>query len=134
MAFNDTYRLSAHAIIFDQQQRVLLLRQTYGDLAWGLPGGAVDPGETVVDTLRRECREELGCDVVVGALTGVYLHTKLNAHVLLFRCQLQDDAVIKLSGEHSDWKYCPRDELAKVQRQRIEDCLAYDGLLKTAMF
>jgi 8-oxo-dGTP diphosphatase len=37
---------------------------------WELPGGMVEPGESDVDGLRRECAEELGVDVVVGDRVG----------------------------------------------------------------
>ena len=37
---------------------------------WELPGGRVEPGESDVDAVVRECREELGVDVVAGAPIG----------------------------------------------------------------
>lgn len=37
-------------------------RTWYPDV-WDFPGGHVEDGETVLDTVRRECREELGIDV-----------------------------------------------------------------------
>jgi 8-oxo-dGTP diphosphatase len=37
---------------------------------WELPGGRVEPGESAVDAVRRECMEELGVDVTVGAAVG----------------------------------------------------------------
>jgi 8-oxo-dGTP diphosphatase len=37
---------------------------------WEFPGGKVEPGESEVDALVRECREELGVVVRVGALLG----------------------------------------------------------------
>jgi 8-oxo-dGTP diphosphatase len=37
---------------------------------WELPGGRVEPGESDVDAVVRECQEELGVDVEVGAPIG----------------------------------------------------------------
>ncbi|MEU5865652.1 MULTISPECIES: (deoxy)nucleoside triphosphate pyrophosphohydrolase [unclassified Nonomuraea] len=37
---------------------------------WEFPGGKVDPGESEVDALVRECREELGVEITVGARVG----------------------------------------------------------------
>lgn len=37
---------------------------------WEFPGGKVEPGETEVDAVVRECEEELGVRVEVGARVG----------------------------------------------------------------
>ncbi|MEU4576715.1 (deoxy)nucleoside triphosphate pyrophosphohydrolase [Nonomuraea sp. ATR24] len=37
---------------------------------WEFPGGKVDPGESELDALVRECREELGVEIAVGERVG----------------------------------------------------------------
>lgn len=134
MGFEDRFRMSVHAVITDAQERVLLVRATYADEAWGLPGGALDPGETVHEALLRECREELGCRVEVRYLSGVYYHPKVESHALIFRCGLSEGANIRLSSEHSACAYFPLEELSAVQRQRVEDCLRFDGNARSRRF
>lgn len=134
MAFEDHFRLSAHAVIADDAGRVLQLKATYGSLSWGLPGGALEPGETIHECVARECREELGQEVRVRYLTGVYYHNVYNSHVFIFRCELPDAAGIVLSSEHSDFRYFQLSELSAVQRKRVGDCLQFNGVVMSERF
>ena len=45
----------------------LIVRQQIG---WGIVGGTLEPGETYMDTLRRELLEEAGCELVNFELMG----------------------------------------------------------------
>jgi ADP-ribose pyrophosphatase YjhB (NUDIX family) len=58
-------RLTAIVACVDDAGRVLLVRQRGGPFsgAWLLPGGGVDAGETLEDAVRRETREETGCEL-----------------------------------------------------------------------
>jgi 8-oxo-dGTP pyrophosphatase MutT (NUDIX family) len=61
----------ATAIIRDDRGRVLFQRR--GDFpAWGLPGGLLEPGETILQALTREAREETGYEVTAGRFVGLY--------------------------------------------------------------
>ena len=63
---------SCAAVIFDPaRQRVLLTRRSDNG-QWCLPGGAMDPGESVAECCAREVLEETKLVVRVGKLVGVY--------------------------------------------------------------
>jgi 8-oxo-dGTP pyrophosphatase MutT (NUDIX family) len=62
---------SATALVFDERQRLLLVQYATRGL-WGLPGGAVDPGEIPADCVVRETWEETGLYVRPLRIAGVY--------------------------------------------------------------
>jgi 8-oxo-dGTP diphosphatase len=64
--------VGACAVATDEQGRVLLVRRADSG-EWALPGGTVDWGETVRETIARELREEAGAGVAeIDRVTGVY--------------------------------------------------------------
>ena len=64
----------AAAIPREADGRIWLLRRGFDPAAgrWTFPGGFVDLGESVEQAARRECMEEMGTDVTIGSLVGVY--------------------------------------------------------------
>jgi 8-oxo-dGTP pyrophosphatase MutT (NUDIX family) len=134
MSFNTMYRLSVHAAIFNQNNEVLLLKQSYGDKRWGLPGGGVEVGETLYDAICRECYEELGENVEIEGLTGFYYHKEFNAQVGIFLGKLKDNYRIKLSSEHTEYKFAPLDDLGEVQKIRVENAFKYNAQIAYRAF
>jgi ADP-ribose pyrophosphatase YjhB (NUDIX family) len=66
-------RLSVSAVVRREAGagRLLLMQRSDNGL-WGLPGGYVEPGESVRDAVVREVGEETGARISVGRLVGVY--------------------------------------------------------------
>jgi len=61
----------AGVLILDETGRVLLQHRYDGH--WGIPGGAMELGETLEETARREVREETALEL--GTLTMVAVHS-----------------------------------------------------------
>ncbi|MCP2360750.1 8-oxo-dGTP diphosphatase [Nonomuraea thailandensis] len=62
---------SVSGFVFDDEGRLLLAQ--HGDRGlWAAPGGGVDPDERPEDAVARELQEELGIDIEVRGLLGVY--------------------------------------------------------------
>ena len=55
-------RSSGVRCVLRHGDRILLVRHTYGDRRWMLPGGRVRRGEQPLDTARREMRAELAVE------------------------------------------------------------------------
>ncbi len=81
------YSVGVTGLLLDDEGRVLLLRHTYrGSKPWGLPGGGLQPGETLEECLERELREETGMHVEVGELLWAASHTHRRLVDFIYRC------------------------------------------------
>lgn len=63
---------AAAAVIDDAEGRILLVQQDYGHLRWGLPGAHIEPTDPPEDAVVREILRELGIEVRVQSLLGIY--------------------------------------------------------------
>lgn len=60
------------ACITNEKGEILLQKRSRTENVWGLPGGAVELGESIEETTVREIKEETGLDIKVEYLIGVY--------------------------------------------------------------
>jgi ADP-ribose pyrophosphatase YjhB (NUDIX family) len=78
--------LGVRALVMDEKGRILLVKHSYVH-GWQLPGGGVEPGETIGDALARELREEANIELTAAPqLHGVFFNQRISRrdHVALF--------------------------------------------------
>lgn len=62
-------KIGVGALVLDEKQRVVLVKHGYKSYwhgTWILPGGMLEPGETLVECARREVKEETGLEAEIG--------------------------------------------------------------------
>ena len=114
-------RAGVCAAIFDDDGGVLLERRSDNGF-WGMPGGAVDVGESVEQAVKREVVEETGLLVEVKRLVGVYSDPRrysiasypdgnvFQGVSFLFEC-VRVDGELRMSHESTDLGYFGVDDL-----------------------
>ncbi|ART75080.1 NUDIX hydrolase [Sutcliffiella horikoshii] len=122
-------RVRAGAIIIENG-RILLTE--YNDpgrgVVYDLPAGGVEPKESIIDTVKREAREEASVDVEVGPLAFVYEYAPhLNCEkfgpthtlVMMFECTLQSGSVARMpekpDSNQTAIKWLPLSQLEDIQ-------------------
>ncbi|MBD8501151.1 NUDIX domain-containing protein [Paenibacillus arenosi] len=117
------------AIIRDNQGRILLQKRSdYGD--WGLPGGGMDHGETIEETMIREVKEETGLEVLGSSLDSIntgermeYTYpdgTEVVFVMFLFQVEADLQGRIAADGERLIFTD-PHNESLRLIFKRIED-------------
>lgn len=101
-------RLSVKIIVRDDAGRCLLLKRSTGSKGnpgkWELPGGKIDPGESLDEALLREVAEETGLTISIQGVAGA-AESELPAWkvVYLILEGRVESGEVRLSEEHDDY-------------------------------
>jgi ADP-ribose pyrophosphatase YjhB (NUDIX family) len=116
------YRVSLKAIVFDDQQRLLVVKNTKGE--WKLPGGGWEHDESMQHCLRRELMEELSAHIKHIDFKAMYPYTgvrpqggmslKLAIPVIL------TDHTFEIGDDMVEYAFVTSEELAKLYMDTSE--------------
>lgn len=135
-----THAVTTNALIFDKDKKMLMVKRSLNDTAfpgdWELPGGGLEFGEDIQESLVREVLEECGLGVLVGPPLGVHLFDlqendkEVQVTEITYFCEIKDNnQQVVLSHEHSDYRWLTKEEtknleLSEYMKKVVEDALS----------
>ncbi len=129
---------AASAIVVNDEGKILLQQRSDNGL-WALPGGPMEIGESIGETVIREVKEETGFDVQPEYIVGIYTNPKhiiafSNGEVrqqfsVCFACSIVGGR-LQVSNESSEVKFFSPQEVERLNMhpstyQRIKDYLEH---------
>ncbi len=91
----ESKRQRAAVLIIDDGQILLFYRYNYGRVYYIIPGGGVEPGESLEQAGIREIKEELGLDISLGQKLWTYLNQGHPEHYFL---ATSFNGIVRLGG------------------------------------
>ncbi len=105
------FTIGAFGVIINKNNEVLLCHRRDKDI-WDIPGGMVERGESPWEGAVREIKEEVGLDIEIVRLVGVYSKKKKNDVIFSFLCKICGGE-ISLTDEADEIAYFSIDDLPK---------------------
>lgn len=130
MAITQHFYIGIKAVI-TKDGKALLLKDVDRYVGLDLPGGKIDEGETIEQALKRELWEELGLkSFKLGKLLGIFERRDYKEEgislMLVFYEVKAKISEIKLSFEHTDYKWISKKELSKtkIRNKGVKEAIA----------
>lgn len=121
---HDSFHIGVKALIINPDQNVLLLERLHPlkRIYWDLPGGRMHQGESLLDTLKREVKEEIGLDnfdeiipysMFLSDIRIPVLNESVGLVFSIFQCKITIPFQPVLSEEHVNYAWFPLHEAIK---------------------
>jgi 8-oxo-dGTP diphosphatase len=121
----DCFHLGIKVLLYSEEGKILLLERVHPvkGAYWDLPGGRLQKGETVMETLRREVEEETGLQCLDGAspfdmiLTNIRISTSsgdVGLILSIYQCNISSSFIPQLSSEHTSFGWFSYSETAQL--------------------
>ena len=110
MAKTENVELTVLCLIQDGDKILLQNRVKKDWKGYTLPGGHVEPGESFVDAVKREMKEETGLDIINPKLAGIKQFPIENGRyiVFLFKTEQFSGKVVSSEEGQMEWIDCSR--------------------------
>ena len=83
---------------------------------WDIAGGRIDPGTTLFENLKREVMEETGLTIIgEPELITAQDILKTDKHIVRLTYLGEADGEVKLSDEHSEYRWLTLEEMAVLE-------------------
>jgi len=116
------FAVTQKAVIQNEEGKILTIFRTETAPSrpntWDLPGGEVDFGESAIDSIKREIKEETGLEVEdvrpFDVETHLFPEEDVYWFTIAYKCKALSDNVV-LSWEHNDYKWVTPEEFLQLE-------------------
>lgn len=97
---------------------------------WGLPGGKIDSGETLIQAIERECQEEMGSMPSYNKLAPIEKFTSADGGFVYhtFFCSVDSEFVPKLNDEHVGWAWIASGQWPRPMHPGLWSTINFDAV------
>ena len=96
---------------------------------WGIPGGKVEPEETLLEGVARECQEELGHFPKEAKLIPIQKFTNRSFSYHTFFCQVDEEFMPVLNDEHCGYAWVGDNQYPKPLHPGLFNTVNFDVVI-----
>ncbi len=127
-----SHTLVVGCLVRNAQDELLLIR--HHKRGWEIPQGRVEEGESLIDAIHREVREEAGIEMVLGPLAAVWSKVTLPSAVIFTFLGSYRSGELAPTGDSAEAAWLTPVEALElvtngVMKQRLQALLGFDGTI-----
>lgn len=147
----DPIRNSAKALIIEDGKLLCTKNSDQFGIFYLLPGGGQEPGETLPDAVKRECREEIGAEIEVGDIVLIREYigkhhafaewdAALHQVEFMFSCRLKPGTILQTGAVPDsmqigyEWLDLKNIDHYRIYPERLKSALGADGTIQSPTY